>query len=309
MKLIAPDYCKQFSCIADKCRHSCCIGWEIDIDDDTYNYYTSLDGQFGKRLADNIVCLESSRHFKLSQNDRCPFLDANNLCGIITELGEDKLCQICADHPRYRNFFSDRIEIGLGLCCEEAARLILTSQEQTRLVLIDSDGIDNPCDESDNNFFALRNLLFDIIQNREYSIKDRIFSLCEVCEIEFLKKTPSEWADIYLNLEILDNSWTDELNSLKNLENVPQYLFSSPEWEISFEQLLIYFIFRHTPDGLYDGRMKKRIAFAIYGLYIICLLCAVKKTASINDFLNIARMYSAEIEYCENNMNKLLNIY
>ena len=32
MKIIAPNYYPAFRCIADKCRHSCCIGWEIDID-------------------------------------------------------------------------------------------------------------------------------------------------------------------------------------------------------------------------------------------------------------------------------------
>ena len=35
MKLFAPKYYTEFSCIADRCRHSCCIGWEIDIDADT----------------------------------------------------------------------------------------------------------------------------------------------------------------------------------------------------------------------------------------------------------------------------------
>ena len=35
MKLYAPEYYKQFQCIADKCTHSCCIGWEIDIDEIT----------------------------------------------------------------------------------------------------------------------------------------------------------------------------------------------------------------------------------------------------------------------------------
>ena len=34
MRIIAPDYYREFHCIADKCRHSCCIGWEIDIDAD-----------------------------------------------------------------------------------------------------------------------------------------------------------------------------------------------------------------------------------------------------------------------------------
>ena len=30
-----PDYYPLFHCIADRCRHNCCIGWEIDIDSRT----------------------------------------------------------------------------------------------------------------------------------------------------------------------------------------------------------------------------------------------------------------------------------
>ena len=50
MKLFAPDYYKYFSCIADKCGHSCCVGWEIDIDADTLEYYRSVKGTLGKRM-------------------------------------------------------------------------------------------------------------------------------------------------------------------------------------------------------------------------------------------------------------------
>lgn len=29
-----PDYFSEFSCIAGDCKDSCCLGWEIDIDED-----------------------------------------------------------------------------------------------------------------------------------------------------------------------------------------------------------------------------------------------------------------------------------
>ena len=44
MKLYAPAYYKEFACIADRCKHSCCIGWEIDVDDDARELYDTLDG-------------------------------------------------------------------------------------------------------------------------------------------------------------------------------------------------------------------------------------------------------------------------
>ena len=123
MKQIAPSYYKKFKCIADKCKHSCCIGWEIDVDEQTDEYYKTVGGELGKRLGESIDRSTELSHFVLSADERCPFLNKNGFCDIISALGEDALCQICADHPRYRNFYSDRTEIGLGLCCEAAAEL------------------------------------------------------------------------------------------------------------------------------------------------------------------------------------------
>ncbi|MBR6653092.1 MAG: hypothetical protein IKL30_07995, partial [Anaerotignum sp.] len=54
MKLIAPDYYTKFQCIADRCRHSCCIGWVIDVDADTLEYYHSVEGTLGERLKNGI---------------------------------------------------------------------------------------------------------------------------------------------------------------------------------------------------------------------------------------------------------------
>ena len=124
MKIYVPNYYKNFRCIAGACKHSCCIGWEIDIDEDTLEVYKNVGGCFGKRLNESISPGEDT-HFILAENERCPFLNDENLCDIYIELGEDNLCQICSDHPRFRNFYSDRIEMGLGLCCEAATDLIL----------------------------------------------------------------------------------------------------------------------------------------------------------------------------------------
>ena len=129
MKMILrmPEYCRNFRCIADKCKDNCCVGWEIDIDSATAEYYESVQGDFGCKLRSNIdkgkVC-----SFRL-KGERCPFLNDSNLCEIIINLGEDKLCQICSDHPRYFEWYSHIKEGGIGLCCEEAARLIVLSED------------------------------------------------------------------------------------------------------------------------------------------------------------------------------------
>ena len=104
MKTVVPNYYKKFHCIAEKCQHSCCIGWEIDIDSASLERYNKLEGDFGKRVR-SAICHHGVPHFELGEGERCPFLNDSGLCDMIVELGEQSLCNICADHPRFRNFF------------------------------------------------------------------------------------------------------------------------------------------------------------------------------------------------------------
>ena len=62
MKTYAPDYYKKFVCIADKCRHSCCVGWEIDVDDISYNKYCNMNSDFGKKIKEHIVSDSDGRY-------------------------------------------------------------------------------------------------------------------------------------------------------------------------------------------------------------------------------------------------------
>ena len=121
---VVPDFHPEFACIASRCGHSCCMGWEVDVDEDSLERYSGIPDALGAKLRREID-MTSSPHFRLDSRERCPFLTEENLCQLILELGEDSLCQICTDHPRFRSWFPDRVEEGLGLCCEEAGRLLL----------------------------------------------------------------------------------------------------------------------------------------------------------------------------------------
>ena len=155
-----PDYYPLFRCIADRCRHNCCIGWEIDVDGDSLAAYDQIGGEMGERLHKCIDRSGEMPHFILDEHERCPFLNGKNLCDLILYGGEGMLCQICTDHPRYRSFFSERTEIGVGLCCEEAARLILTKPEKTTLVVTG----EGELDEEETALLTLRDRLFTLAQ-------------------------------------------------------------------------------------------------------------------------------------------------
>ncbi len=288
MKTFAPNYYSRFHCIADKCRHSCCIGWEIDIDEKTLAVYQNTPGPFGDRLKANISQGEDA-HFILGNQERCPFLNEQNLCDIYTELGEENLCGICTDHPRFRNFFDNRTEIGLGMCCEAAAELILRFEDKVQIT----------CTETGEkaSFFPERTQVFAILQNREIPVDNRIQIIKKEFGISLPKKTFSQWLEVYLSLEILDKEW--ELLLKKPPVSPPD--FKEEVWQIVIEQLLVYFVFRYMHKGIENDNIPAYLAFCLLSTEIIRRLCNTE-----TDIFEVARMYSQEIEYCEENVDELM---
>ncbi len=300
MKTFAPNYYKKFSCIADKCKHSCCIGWEIDIDDKTYEQYKSIDTEFGKKLKDNIVVNDSCASFKLCENERCPFLNQNNLCEIILNLGEYALCQICSDHPRFRNYYGDKIEMGFGLCCEEVARIIINEKEPFKLIEIDNDKEESIIYKDEIIFFEIRNEIFEII-NSSKNFELIVEKLFNKFNVNLPKKSFYEWIDIYLKLERLDNCWDELLKRARKRDDI-QFTFTYSN-ENTIKNLFTYFIYRHLGEAIYDGNFKSRLLFAVLSC---CMIIALNNVNP--DIQEVARMYSSEIEYSNENVNTLIEI-
>lgn len=168
MKIIVPDYYRDFKCIADKCRHTCCEeNWDVDIDSDTLKKYMAIP-EIAKHI-DNT----GTPHIRFLKNGRCPFLKEDNLCRIYDDYGKEMLCQICTDHPRYRNFFSARTEMGIGLVCEEAARIILFRKTPMKLCVLSDDGANEKESEDETRAIALRDDMLSGI--RETGINARLF--------------------------------------------------------------------------------------------------------------------------------------
>ena len=299
---VYPDYYKDFECIKGDCRHNCCIGWEIEIDSDTAEVYKSVDGDLGDRLKRYIDWNESC--FILGENERCPFLNSENLCDIIIGLGEDNLCGICADHPRFKNQLPDRTEIGLGLCCEAAADLILRQKHKVELVF---DG-DSSCDDSIIN---LRDAIIDTLQDREFNIFERLENMLWLCGEDNFEIDIKDWANRLYSLERLNDDWSKRLDLLKipiDFEGYADYIKGA---QCEYEQLAVYFIYRHfanAPDG--DSCLK-RAKFAALAINIIYALGAAEFTQSgelsFDRRVDIARAFSSEIEYSDENLYNIID--
>ena len=300
MTEVYPSYYPQFRCRAGACKNTCCRGWEIDIDPETREFYRTVGGELGQKLRESILDGEDGASFRLTEDERCPFLLDSGLCQLILALGEDKLCQICTDHPRFRSFFSDRAEVGIGLCCEAAAELVLSQTLPMRLC---SEGNDALLPE-ETEFLSARETLFSIAQDRRFPLDARMDELLDRTGAALPEKSGAAWFEVYIKLERLEPDWEICLAALKNAPRlaVPEAL------TLQGEQLLCYFLYRHLAGALDDSLFAARTAFAVLHTRLVATLWQYGPARTLPRVYDLARRCSAEIEYSDNNTAALLSL-
>ena len=289
---VRPDFYDGFQCIASRCRHSCCVGWEIDIDPEALARWREIGGAFGAKLRQSIA-LDPAPHFLLAEGERCPLLRPDGLCELILREGEDSLCDICASHPRFYQQYPDRLEAGLGLCCEEAARLLLAETGPLRLI---ADG-----DEGDvlspTPLLLRREELFGILADERESLSDRMARCLALYGRSLPVFDVRASAAFLLTLERMDESWTALLRRLarEGSARLEPRLSEGP-----FGRLTAYFLYRHFAAGE-EAEAPARLAFACWSARLLCALSAITPPE------DAVRLFSAEIEYSDENVEKILN--
>ena len=313
MLQIVPDYYKEFHCIGGSCRHNCCIGWEIDIDENTAAAYADVPGEMGARLRANIDFAAEPPHFVLGAGERCPFLNAQNLCDIHLQLGEGALCGICADHPRFRNELPGRIESGIGLCCEGAARLILGHKAPVQPeVLPDAStgGVTVYASlPKEDVILALRDEVIALLQNRQLTLAQRLDAVLTQCGAILPQRSMAEWAAFLRGLERLDESWTQTLALLEqplSPEQLAAFDGYMADRQYEYEQFTVYLVWRHFANAPDEDEAAVRAAFAALGYRLLHQMGATLYSRDgIFDFeqqAELARQFSSELEYCEENL-------
>ena len=288
MKLYAPKYYEKFECLADKCKHSCCVGWEIDIDQSTLEKYNSLSLPYAKVIK-NSIKFDDYPHFKL-KNNNCPHLNENGLCNIIINCGEEYICDICRHHPRFYNFVNQGKELGIGMSCEAACDLILNSDDYDQIIEVDI--VDGDVQKYDYDSTKDRNEVFKLLKDNSLNIVQKIDILNNKFE-----------------LNLLDFEFADLISKLEYLHSENKILFSKADklfWNISISdeltRILAYYMYRYCSEAYDFTDFCISLSFAI-----ICtgLISTLANKSNIN---NIARIVSEEIEYSEENMELIKSI-
>ena len=133
MKYLFTDFYRDFSCMGGKCPDTCCAGWEIAIDEKTYEVYASLPEP---QKSDVCECieevsqgLEKKYRFIMQEDERCPFLNKDNLCDLYIQVSPDALCHVCKTFPRKIVNYYDVIWATVTAACPEVVRLLLDRRE------------------------------------------------------------------------------------------------------------------------------------------------------------------------------------
>lgn len=190
-EIILPEYMKEFQCIGSACEDTCCAGWRVLVDKETFKKYrntkhpemkVSLKENVKRNRAGNSD--EEYAKINMDNSGNCTLLDENRLCKIQTELGPEFLSDTCAIYPRTLNLVEGVVEKSATLSCPEVARLVLLKEN----------GIDfiQDVEPSDTRGFVKKNtmskvqqaLFWDmriftirILQNRRMTIENRLIIL------------------------------------------------------------------------------------------------------------------------------------
>lgn len=275
---------ESFQCKADKCQHSCCKKWEIDIDEATAAMYLGMRNSFGDELRNNMETDEQGYHFKLSQDGNCPFLRDDGLCRLILEIDEDNLCDICASHPRFF-VMSGNVELGgIGLSCERCCEMLLAD--------------DNP-------------LLFTIENTDEEFTFSKVLQILGIQPTtRHIKFTPNtnegyvtDMLNIMNNTEPIDDEWTYHIAKLKKTPADISHKM------MTYQQMCNLKLF----DKIYQHILYRGLQFiddygidAIIGYANLSTNFIMMEAAVTGDLSESIRRWSEQIEYSTDNCEIIL---
>ena len=200
--MIIPKYMNTFKCIGGECEDNCCIGWDVDIDKNTYLKYKNVSQPQMKREFDKYIHInedvyDDSVNYAfavLNSNKECSFLNADRLCMIQKHLGESYLSNVCSSFPRMTHKIDSVVERSATPSCPEIARLLLIDPEAMKLIEIptpkDLPLLTYKIKQKDPAFrnslvsflLAIRNACLSLVQDENTSIEDDLKTLGSLIE-------------------------------------------------------------------------------------------------------------------------------
>lgn len=231
----------KFKCIADKCEFTCCKGWEINIDNSTYNKWKNENLDY---LLEKVEAKDKKEVYFINKenHDDCSFLDKQGLCDIVKNHGEEYLSLTCHTFPRIENVFDDRRELSLSCSCKEVVEIISNLNKKINLSLENYIRINDDLSE-----LRIREALIYIMQQENISLEYKLIicfeMLLSILENESFNKKENLLEEIekyrdrnyiqniiltYKNIELDIYDSIEEVNNLfldiiENYKEIPMF--------------------------------------------------------------------------------------
>ncbi|MGF0109322.1 flagellin lysine-N-methylase [Clostridium sp. SGI.024] len=188
----------KFKCIADKCKFTCCKGWDINVDTNTYNKWKEKSEL--NYLLDNVRFIksngENSYLIKKETKGVCPLLSEEGLCNIVINHGEEYLSSTCKSFPRIENNFEDVKEMTLSCSCPEVVNIISKMKEK---IYIESNEALSYIE--DLGSLQIREALVNILQKEDITLENKLILSYNIL-FNILNSDDLDYEDL---IELLEN--------------------------------------------------------------------------------------------------------
>lgn len=126
-----------FSCTGDKCQMTCCKGWTVALNKQSFDLYRNTPA-----IKDNVQKIRKDRHrtkdrfgeMKLRPDGACSMLDEAGLCEVYKQLGETALSKTCNTFPRDIIKSKNNYKLSFSTACPEVVRLLCTDPDSMKQV-------------------------------------------------------------------------------------------------------------------------------------------------------------------------------
>lgn len=321
MREIYPSHYAAFHCIAGACPDSCCKEWEIVVDTASAERYRSVSGTLGERLRQAMITDADGDIVFQEHNSRCPFWNAQQLCDIHGELGEDALCETCRLFPRITQDYGDFIEYDISPACPEAARLLFSlTPKQWQLTERSSPAItEEPPEYAAANMRRLqeqRQVLFFRLQNNSASACAQLSACLTLAE---------QWAGVsqepaavpcmeesvlsfLRSCEVLTSDWKQMLEQAANAPEPENLLAYTPALDQEIRLFTMDMLYRYYLRAAYAETPEAEILPVQMAAFAVCIVLLYSRRLgfhTVEQRLRIWQLFVKEIEYNGDNLEEL----
>lgn len=289
---LEPDYFESFRCKCGACRNCCCNGWDVAVSQEEYFRLIGMD--CSDELHHKLECAfrvpeePSPQRFRLISPNwlgECPLRDTDGLCALQKECGEAVLPEICRIYPRSLKREGEMLQA----CCSNSCEAVVESlmeKDKLRFTFARLDSRPELTDSADVQSLMLGRICMEILQDRAFSLRDRLGKICRMVDERNSKAGSAAHALAALlgiqhnlqsnSLECFIQGVFDRYNDAEiYLQDARKFEARFPEWECWLENILInHMVYMAFPRV--DGRIS--IPEALKGLCVLWgmlrMLCA-----------------------------------